>query len=240
MPIYVLKNCRFYLDGYDLSGDHNEHKVNYSCNLVESTAFNADTKRRTPGLRDISSSHSGFSEAGTGKVDEVLFDRIGAAEKVVSIYPTALSTAAIGFGYKALHAKLGHGAKIGDLRRFSVEVDGTGTFVRQTLMGWGTKAASATGTATNLGAVSSSQRVYAILHVVGKSGTAPTLTVTIESSDTQAFTVATTRLTFTQFTVIGAQLISAAGPITDTWWRAKWVLAGTDPRFAIVVGVGIQ
>ena len=240
MPIYVLKDCRFYLGGYDLSGDHNEHRVNYSCNLVQSTAFNADTKRRTPGLRDISSSHSGFSEAGTDKVDAILFDRIGAAEKVVSIYPTVLSAAAIGFGYKALHAKLGHGAKVGELWKFSVEVDGTGTFVRQTLMGWGTKTASAAGTVTNLGAVSSSQRVYAIAHVTAIAGTAPTLTLTIKSCDAQAFTTPTTRLNFTQFTAIGAQLISAAGPITDTWWRANWVLAGTDPRFTIVVGVGIQ
>jgi len=240
MPAHILKDCHFYLDGYDLSGDHNEHKLNYSCNLIESTPFNADTKRRTPGLKDVSSSHAGFSEAGAGKVDEVLFNRIGAAEKVASIYPTAMSLGDIGFGYKAVHAKLGHGAKIGELWKFSVDAEGTGTLVRQTLMDQGAKTVSGNGAARNLGAVSSSQKVYAVAHVTAVAGTTPTLALTIESDDAEAFTTPTTRLTFAQFAEIGAQLISAAGPTTDTWWRAKWVIAGTGPSFTIVVGVGIQ
>jgi hypothetical protein len=240
MPISVFKDCYFYLDGYDLSGDHNEHRLKYSCNLIESTPFNADTKRRTPGLKDLSSSHNGFSEAGAGKVDEILFNRIGAAEKAASIYPTAMSLGDIGFGYKVLIAKLGHGAKIGELWKFSVDADGTGTLVRLTLMDKGAKTVSGNGAARNLGAVSSSQGVYAVAHVIAVAGTAPTLNLTIESDDVEAFTTPITRLTFTQFTAIGAQLINAVGPITDAWWRAKWVIGGTGPSFTIVVGVGIQ
>lgn len=87
------------------------------------------------------------------------------------------------------------------------------------------------GTAFNHGAVASNERVYADLMVRSISGLYPTLDVTVES-DTVGFPTPTTRITFDQVTDVSAestryQSKSAAGPITDTYWRGTFTVGGT-------------
>jgi hypothetical protein len=49
-----------------------------------------------------------------------------------------------------------------------------------------------------------------------------------------------TRLTFAQKTAAGYEFKSAAGAITDDWWRVDWTIGGTaTPTFSFVVAVGI-
>jgi len=134
------------------------------------------------------------------------------------------------------------GGSVGDLSALSVDAVGAGGVrpVRGLIMHPETaRATSGSGVARQLGAVSSSQTVYAALHVVAASGTTPTLDVIVESDDASGFATPTTRLTFAQTAGKTAGWQSAAGAIADDWWRVGWTVGGTDPSFTFAVVVGI-
>ncbi len=101
---------------------------------------------------------------------------------------------------------------------------------------------TANGTAVQIGAVSATQKVYAALHVFSASGTNPTLDVIVESDDVENFGgTPETQITFAQTDVATAVWSSAAGAITDDWWRASLTIGGTDtPTFTFAVSVGIR
>ena len=117
----------------------------------------------------------------------------------------------------------------------------TGPIIRGTLMHSGAVArtASGTGTARQLGAVSSSQKVYAALHVLSASGTTPSLTVKVQSDNAVGFPSATDVITFSAATAVGSQWGSTAGALTDDWWRVSYTISGTSPSFLFAVTIGI-
>jgi len=100
--------------------------------------------------------------------------------------------------------------------------------------------ASGNGTAYQHGAVATGKTIVGVLRVLSVSGTLPTLTAVIQSSADAAFTVPNARLTFTQATGVTYEVKTAAGPITDTWWRIIYTVGGTSPNFAVVVSFGIR
>ncbi len=123
----------------------------------------------------------------------------------------------------------------------SFDAKATGTLsIQGTLMATGTKTVTGNETGYQLGAVSSTQRIYAGMHVLAASGTAPTLDAVIQSDDNAGFSSAATQLTFTQATGTTSEFISAAGPYTDDYWRASLTLGGTSPSFTIILGFGIE
>jgi hypothetical protein len=94
-----------------------------------------------------------------------------------------------------------------------------------------------------LGAVAANKKLYATLHVLGVSGsTNPTVNVSVQSASSSGFTSPSTRISFAQKAAIGAQFATPiAGAITDTWVRARWVVAGAgSPAFNLVVSAGIK
>lgn len=103
-----------------------------------------------------------------------------------------------------------------------------------------TVTATGDGTGHQVGAVASGQSVWAGVHFLTAGGTTPSCTVLVESDDNAGFTSPTTRITFTAATARGAQWSSAAGPITDTYWRMRWTVSGTSPSFQVRGFIGIQ
>ena len=103
------------------------------------------------------------------------------------------------------------------------------------------RSASGTGTGRQLGAVVAGKSVYAALHVASATGTTPSLTVKVQSDDNGSFTTPTDRITFTAETDATShyQWGSAAGAITDDYWRASWTISGTGPSFTFLLAVGI-
>ena len=45
--------------------------------------------------------------------------------------------------------------------------------------------------------------------------------------------------TLTAATAAGSELVSLAGPLTDTFYRVDWTISGTTPSFSFAVVVGI-
>jgi len=101
-------------------------------------------------------------------------------------------------------------------------------------------ATSSASTKFQLGAVTAAQYLYGALHVYSASGTNPTLDVTLQSDADASAGSETVRLTFAQKTAAGYEWASPiVGAIADTYWRASWTVAGTNPLFAFAVVFGI-
>jgi hypothetical protein len=62
----------------------------------------------------------------------------------------------------------------------------------------------------------------------------------VESDDNGSMTSATTQITFPQKTFVTSEWLSAAGAITDDYWRVGYTIGGSTPSFNFAVVVGIR
>jgi len=242
MGKYVLQNCKLYLGGYDLSADMNQLAIDYSAQEIEKTVFDSGSVQRVAGLLDFKFNHRGLYEAGTDKVDEIIWNKFATVDEIMTVCPTDGAAGETAFSLKGLLTNYAPGAAVGEL--FAFDLSGSGTvskLIRGTIMETGAKTTTGTGTARQLGAVGENQKLYAVMHVLAVSGTTPTIDMVVQSDDAEGFASPTDRITFNQVTEVGAQWATpVSGPITDNWWRLSWTIGGTDPSFTVVVLLAIQ
>lgn len=233
MAPYILRDCKFYLGGYDLSGSLNRGKLDVSVNMLDSTPFNVSSVRRTPGISKASLDIDGYYEAGAELIDDILAERIGGAEELLSVFPQDALPGSIGYSFAALAAKLARSGSYGELFVINTQAQSSGVIVRGTLMEIGSKASTANGAGRQLGPVAAGKKVYAIAHVLSGSGT---LGLRLQSGATLGGAY-TDRATLGSMSGPGAQMVNAAGPVTDTYWRLAWTVSGGP--FNIVAAAGI-
>lgn len=246
MAIQVLKNCKAYLDGYDLTGNSNNVELNYSADSLENTVFSATTKSRQAGLKNVEVNLEGFWEAGIGKIDEAVaknLDAGGLVGKIITLCPTGGAANEPFFSFENIFGEFQLGAQVGELLPFSYNGGGSDSegLIKGTVLENAAKTATAAGTGRQLGQVAAGQHVYAVMHVLAVSGTNPTLDMVIESDDNAGFLTAEDRITFPQATAVGAAWGNrVAGAITDDYWRCSYTIGGTNnPSFTVFVGVAI-
>lgn len=249
MGLQVITDCKAYLAGYNISGNSNKLAIKQSAESLDKTTFaDAGWKVKQAGLKSVEVDLEGFWEANglssaTYKIDDLINSYLGVGGKLLTIAPLTGAQGELCFNIPAMIGEYQFGGNVGDLAPFSFKGDASSMdgIIRGTIMENGIKSATGNGTAQNLGAVLSTQKLFAGLHILAVSGTLPTLDLKIQSASAQAFTTPTDRITFAQQNAIGAVWAPAvAGPITDTWWRASWTLGGTTPNFTAVIVVGIQ
>lgn len=241
MTILAFTNGRVYAGGVDLSGSANQAMMELTATELDASSISDTWDVTALGRKKAAFESTSFFEAGAGLSDS-LFDSFGAANTVITLLPDG-DDGGVGYSVQALPVKHTVSGTAGEL--MTVETSARGDItraIRGTIMHSDVTSRTATGTGTVrlLGAVSSTARVYSALHVLAVSGTNPTLDVTIESDDASNFPSATTRLTHTQKTAIGANWQSAAGAITDTYWRVKYTIGGTNTptfQFAVVIAI---
>lgn len=237
MATFVIKDTRLLVGGLDVSGSINECGVTYQAEIKDATVMNPNGARdKRSGLMDVALDHRGFWE---DEPDEALFNAINGAEQIITAAPESALVGGVGYSFKAQQASYAPGARVGEMFGFAVRAEGKGKLVRGTILLNGTLTATGNTSPTLLGAVSAAQKVYAAMHVLAVAGTAPTLNVKLQSDDASGFLSPIDRITFAQVTQPGAQFLSAVGPITDTYWRVQYTIAGTSPSFLVLVNVGI-
>jgi len=237
---YVLRDCQLLYGGYDLSGDMNQMELSFGAEIKDITPFRVSSKRKIAGLLEFNASHEGFYQAGSGEIDAILYPDIGSTDKIMTVCPETGAAGEIGYTGQCLAAEYSPSGQVGEVFAFSVTINGDGELIRSTIMENGAKTVTGNGIARQLGAVAAGKKLYAVMHVVAASGDAPTLDMVIESDDAQGMASPVTRITFVQAAAIGAQWLTADGPITDTWFRARWTVGGVNPSFTVVVIVGIK
>ena len=240
MATQVLTDVKTYIAEFNVSGDLNAIRLEYGVEPQDDTVFGDSTRSMIGGLKTVELQHEGFWSGGAGNVDDVLWSRIGTADVPVTVSPDGGDAGEVAYLFNAIHASYEPHAGIGELLRFTVTANATGLLVRGTVMRNATETASGNGTGYQVGAVSATQRVYGALHVISASAS-DTLDVIVQSDATDSWSGSeTTRLTFTQAGAATSEWKSAAGAITDTWWRAKWTIAGVSTSFTFVISIGIR
>lgn len=234
MSELVHTDCKLWLDGYDLSGSMNAIAVNYSADVLECTTFGDDTHKNLGGLKNVDAAHEGYWDSAT--LDPLLFNNMGVSDKPMTISPTDGADGAPAYFFKSNQATYSTGGAVGEVLPFSVAGQlSDGDLVRGTiLLNIASVSSSGNGAGIQIGAVSATQSVHASLHVLG-AGT--TLDVVVQSDADNTFATPTDQITFTQASAIGSEILSAAGAVTDTWWRINYTVSGS---FSFVVAIGIQ
>lgn len=242
MGKFVLKNTKVIFEGRDISGELSSVALEYSAETPERTTFGDNSKRRLPGVLDVSATQSGFWDSvdADDSLDKDLFDRIAAASGIMSFSPDGGSPGDIGFSFKAQTASYVPGATHGEVFAFTLTVNGDGPLIRGNVMENGTFATTVNGTNRELSVLAATDTLYSFLHVTAVSGSSPTLDVTVESDET-GFGSPTVQLTHPEFSAVGADLQTKVGPITpDSFYRLVMTIGGGAPSFNIFGIIGIQ
>lgn len=227
------------LDGYNLTGSMNSLDMPMTFEDLDPTTFGNSTRLHEPGLGTVMASVAGIANTTSANY---IYSKFKVADKPF----TAAASSAIGsvaYSFKALTAEYTPlTGSVGDLLNYTMTAQASGGHgvVRGNVVGYGTLAADGNGTALQLGAVGSTKKLYAILHVFRVSGISPTLDLTIGSDNSTNFSSPITRVTFDQMTAVGSQWKEVSGAITDDWWREVHDLGGTNPEFDYAVVLAIQ
>lgn len=233
MGTFALNDAKIVLGGYDLSGYHNSLTVDYGIEPLDDTVFGTSgTRSFKPGLKTVGFEGNIFWDS---LVDGAVFDRIQAAREVMTFAASGIAEGDVVYSTRMVNAVYNPGGEIGALLAGTFSGSSANTpLTRSRLAARGSKAASGNGVGFNLGATLITQRLYAALHVfsVGTN-----IIVTLESDDNSGFTTPTTRFTFSTATVIGAEWMELAGPITDNWWRATWAPTGGAAQIYVTIGI---
>jgi len=240
----VANKRKLWVGEYDLSGDMNAMRLSLTGQRQDNTRFGDDTEVGAGGLTTILMEHEGIWLAGGGdSVDDVLAAQMAVADLPISIGVETGADGEIGYLFRAmqgLYVPINAGV-IGQMHRFRVSAEGSGgdRAVRSTIMHNATRTVSGNGTARQLGLVSATQKLYAILHVITAS-VGDTLDVTVESDTASGFISPLTQITFAQATGITKEYKTKAGPIAnDDWFRVAYTIGGASPSFEFVVLVGV-
>lgn len=253
MAIVPLKDATLLLGGVDLGPYSNQFMLDIDREALDKTNFASDGwKEFTGGLNGATWNYQGFLDPTVVEPRLLLINPTsadpgialgGASEPVVSMVTITRPPAEedIAFMMRCIRTKVNPGsAKVGQLAEYNVTLLADSPMLRGQVLGIGSAVtASGESDGFEISAVGATQRLYASLHVAATA--ADTLDVEIESDVDGDFNSPTTRATFAQVdgtTAHAYEYVTAAGPITDTFWRVKWTLGDAGP-FSFTVFMAI-
>ena len=235
MATFVQTNVGLYFGGYSLASSFNAIALNLGNSPQDDTVYGDTFVSNAAGLSSVSFEGEGYWESAT---DSVLQSSLGSDDTVLSVTPVDQAA-----GSPSLFSKVTTSTynpistgTVGSMMGFSLSAEGRGEKnVSGEILVIPATYTSSSETVTNasIGAVSATQKIYSALHVTAASGT---LDVIVESSPNSGWGSESTRITHTQFTAVGAEMLSTAGAITDAYWRVKWTISGS---FDFIVSLGI-
>ena len=238
MSIFPLLDCTTWVDDYDFTGDSNKLTLDAEVEDLDGTVFGGGGwKKLAGGLKTVSGSLEGFWQSGP---DAEGFSDLGNASRPVTVSPTgaALSTA---FLFQATKLKYSAFGEVGALTPFTLDMSGSTTvgMVRGQVAAakQSVAATGALGSPVQLGAVSSTQKVYAIVHIFGTPGT--TITVKVQSDNASNFPSAADVATIGPLTTAGGTWMTpVAGVIADDWFRFN--VSAITGTFTVAGAIAVQ
>lgn len=244
-------NARILAGAYDLSGLSNNAAISYNAAMLDITTMGMTTKANLAGIKDMQLSASGFmaTPGASDLTDQILFNAVGSSTDIpVTLMPgPSRVEGERAYFFKAASAQYNVGGAHGAIAPFTLQAN-AGQLGYPLVQGFVLEGGETARTATNagtgfvVGAAGATQYIYACLHVFSAvTGGGETLDVIIQSDADGNFAAgATTRFTFTQATGITSQYMTRlAGPITDTYYRCSYTIAGAGPSFKFGCVVGI-
>ncbi len=239
MGTFVQTALETLLGEYDVSTDHKAVALSLNNEVKDNTRYGQAARTSEPGLNVWEASGEGYNDFADNALDERLFSRRALNGVLLTIAPLGATVTQVAyFAPAVLGEYVPVGDEVGEMLAFRWTATGSDQYgmVRGSVALNAQPSSSGNGTAYQLGAVSATQRVYLGLHFIACSAS---ITVTLDSDDEEAFAgSAETQITAVAQSAPGYQFLSAAGAITDDWWRVEFVTGGGT--FDIVAVVGIQ
>lgn len=247
MAKFVLTDAKVYLEGRDISGELNAISFDFSVDTPDSTTFGAVTRRRLPGVLDITASHSGYwdSISAADSADADFFAQIGqTAPVIMSASPEGGQIGEVAFSFVGRNAEYSPGASHGEVFAFNMTVNGDGPFVKGKVFENQAFTTTTVGTIRQLDIVNTEEVIHSIIHVTAISGSAtPTVTVTVHSDTEEDFPSPTLRFTHaavSDATGVGAEQLILAGPVADSYWRYTMTVSGTAPSLTVFAMLAVR
>lgn len=244
MGKFVLKNVNIFSGGANLTTRSNRIEIGMEAESKDTTAFvpTGDVwHEELSGLKSSKITGAGQWEAGDlSMVDDHSFALLGAIGALTIAPATALDDA---LAYLSAYNRQQYqfGAAVGDVIPWSGTWNSTWAVARgKILHAPAIRTATGVGSVIQLPAVAAGQFLVGTLHVMGATGTTPSITGTIKSAALVGFGAPTTRLTFNAQTAIGGQVFRLAGPITDTFYRFDYTISGTTPNLLVMAAAGVS
>lgn len=243
MSKFVLLNARIFAGGTDLTSASNQVELGCEVEDKDVTTFaDGGWKASIGGLASTTISASGFWEAGDGKVDGEMWTAVNGREPIPwTVCPDTAAVGELAYLTHGLTTSYAIGDAVGEAMPWEGEAAGSNLLVRGTVLHppGAARTADGDGDEVQVGALSASQKLVAVLHVLSVAGSTPSLTVEVESSADNTFTSPTTQASFSAASGAGSQVVTVDGPVTDTYWRVTWDITGSNPSFLFVVAVGV-
>jgi len=257
MAEQILRNVKFYIDGYDLSGDMNQLTLSEKVDLIDRTVFGNNSRRRIAGLRDVELTGGGFwnsSEGvqGTtrGRIDPVAFNRMGSSNAAMTVLPNGTGLGDIAYTAPGCIGEYSPGGSVGDMFGYSISAYGIQPLARGKLVmrglvstDWG---GVQTSTGQNIGVATTKRKIVTGIHILETSGAAGgQVGIKIQASTVANFAGTPKQLYGTTLTtgLAGKSVfLSTKNPTTSySYVRAKTSQNGAlAKRFKIILTVGHQ
>ncbi len=214
----VLKNCKYYFKGQDLSGDMNSLTLTNSVELVENTAFGSNSRRRKPGLRDLEVTAAGYwnvsSEKKGGSTlfespDDVMFNSIGGTSEVLSVCPKGTELGGPAYFAKAIAGEYSPSGSVGEMLGFNFVAHGEGDLIRGKVMHAGYLTSENDENIYSFGSQSTMKDMYAAVHIMPASTTVGGALVRLKVQRSTTTTFAGINSTILAFTLTTAHMGSA-------------------------------
>lgn len=259
MSELVLKDVKVYINGRDLSGEHNNVSLEYKAELLDTTVFGSSFRKRIPGLHDIEFSGQGYTHnsPSTGGMTQH-FTNLGTSGVPVSICPSP-SSAGVASGSTKGDAYIFNSVEpsvvpmqgsVGEIVQFSMQAqgaDGTPLVKAKVLTNKQySTAVTGYGPVVDLGVPGSTKKLYAVRHIVdssGKVGGAWKYQGYVVVCASSNFGVAkTTALTFTNSSAIGGEMKSTTITGTTRRWAKAFtsVNVGSSGVFTVAIHAGYK
>jgi len=129
MATVIYTDAKLFVDGYNLSADHNDLGLDYAAELQDVTAFGDSTRTRTGALTTASVSGSGFWNGGTGNADDALFNLVGKNQKVLTIFANGITEGTStnkGYAFKTVVESYNIGNTVGSMMTFDLTANSAG------------------------------------------------------------------------------------------------------------------
>lgn len=247
MPRIHAKSVAHYVDEFDFSGVANSAQLDFAGNLAEVTAFADVDTTWVEGKQGFSFSIQGLLDAAASGYDAEMFTDLTATNRRVGVIPGGGTAGNYGYEGATKVSQQARATAINTAIALNVTWRGDTPAVRVVVLDVATAvAATAGGTKYNYGAAVATDTIVGTLRLLAAPGGAGnnTLDVTIQSDADASVGGESTRLTFAQLTqasVALSEVVTAAGAVTDAWWRVLYTYAGAGSRtFSLVITFGIK
>lgn len=253
MGSVAFTGARLLVDGYDINADFTELLLNYGSESLDATTFGQTTRIMEGGLRTADLTGKGYVNLGTCTSDALLFNQMGGAAILASIWPQAItvnatSTAANyaghGFGMTAVDLTYTQGGQVGALLAFDLDLKAASDLVRIVALADYTTVNTTSGvtntTPFTYFFATTCEQLYAGMHVTAITTSSGKISAILQAASSSGFATTTTRFTFTAMTCKAGQYLTPVLPSalsTDQpYWRAQITSCGSPQNALIWLG----